>query len=265
MSQSGEASEQVVKMGLAGAEVALKITGSAAQEVALLLIAALKDDSTLKASGKARLNSMLKSEKPLDIFSIRNHELKKFVRGAKDYGILYCALHNKQNKDDGMCDVLVKEDDSPRINRLVERLNLSTVKKARIESDVAEPSELASEKPTPDVADTEKQADNLLGTTEGKVEASQGKEPPTNPGMATMEHPAPSAPTSENKNKSARGTTANDSVRKVLREIAAQKREDARLSKRNEPLMDKKPSDNSTTTHKQPQRKGKSKKTKERN
>ena len=43
MTTSGDAAEQVVRLSLEGMEVAAKITGSAAKEVAALLYAALKN------------------------------------------------------------------------------------------------------------------------------------------------------------------------------------------------------------------------------
>ena len=58
---SGEAAEQVVRMSLNGVEVAAKISGKAAERLAVLLYAVLKDQK--KTRGKTRLNSMLRSGK----------------------------------------------------------------------------------------------------------------------------------------------------------------------------------------------------------
>jgi hypothetical protein len=202
MNHSGDAAEQMVRMTLEGVEVAAKITGSAAKEIALLLIAALKrnDKGSLKLRGRARLNTMLKSGKPLEIYSVKESDLRKFVQGAKEYGIVYCVLRNAQSNPDGLCDILVKADDAPKISRLSERFKFATVDKARIESEiVAEMSarEAAQEKPVPggspfgaepdapDKDDTEKLLDDLLGSTEGKAE-------PDAPGKQEPEKPAPS-------------------------------------------------------------------------
>ena len=43
MSYSGDAAEQVVRMSLEGAEVAAKITGAGAKQVAVLLYAILRE------------------------------------------------------------------------------------------------------------------------------------------------------------------------------------------------------------------------------
>ena len=56
MSYSGEA-EQVVRISLNGAEVAAKLTGAAAKNIAVMLYAVLKDQHRTK--GKMRLSHML--------------------------------------------------------------------------------------------------------------------------------------------------------------------------------------------------------------
>lgn len=59
MSYSGDAAEQVVRMSLEGAEVAAKITGAGAKQVAVLLYAILREQK--KTKGKTRLTNMLRS------------------------------------------------------------------------------------------------------------------------------------------------------------------------------------------------------------
>ena len=67
------------------------------------------------------------------IFTISSDELKKFSQEAKKYGILYCALANKNNsKIDGMVDIMIKEEDAGKMNRIAERFNfkdVATIKK----------------------------------------------------------------------------------------------------------------------------------------
>ena len=94
---SGEAAEQVVRMTLNGVEVAAKISGKAAERLAVLLYAVLKDQK--KTRGKTRLNSMLRSGKELKVFAIGDRDLEKFCREAKKYGILYCVLKDKTAND----------------------------------------------------------------------------------------------------------------------------------------------------------------------
>ena len=83
MSYSGDAAEQVVRMSLEGAEVAARITGQGAKEIALLLYAVLKDQK--KTKGKTRLTNMLKSGKELKVFAVKDEDLVKFCKEAKRY------------------------------------------------------------------------------------------------------------------------------------------------------------------------------------
>jgi len=142
VNHSGDAAEQIVRMSLEGVEVAAKISGTAAKEIAVFLIAALKSKSKkLKLKGKARMTSMLKSGKALEIFSVKERDLQKFAQGAKQYGIVYCVLRNRKNTPDGLCDIMVKADDAPKISRVVERFKFAAVDKAKIESEIVKAKE----------------------------------------------------------------------------------------------------------------------------
>ena len=97
MNTGGEAAEQIVRMSLEGFEVAAKITGAGAKNIAILLYSILKEEK--KTKGKARLTSMLRSGKELKVFTVKSDDLKKFTQEAKKYGVLYCVLTDRKNKD----------------------------------------------------------------------------------------------------------------------------------------------------------------------
>ena len=133
MNYSGEAAEQVVRMSLNGVEVAAKISGKAAERLAVLLYAVLRDQK--KTRGKIRLTNMLKSGKELKVFAVKDGELQKFCEEAKKYGVLYCVL--KDNKaDDGLTDIMVRAEDASKINRIFERFNLATVDMASVKTEI---------------------------------------------------------------------------------------------------------------------------------
>ena len=73
MYNSGDAAEQVVRMSLEGAEVALKITGAAAKNLAAALYTVLKDQK--KTKGKARIETMLREKRPLKVYTIKKRGL----------------------------------------------------------------------------------------------------------------------------------------------------------------------------------------------
>ena len=133
MSVNGDVSEQVVRLSLEGFEMLARLTGSGAKNVAALIYTIMKDQKQTK--GKQKLGNMLKTGKPLKIFTIKKEDLKTFAKESKNYGITYCALMNKNVKDnDGMIDIMVKEEDASRINRVVERFKLTTIDTAKIET-----------------------------------------------------------------------------------------------------------------------------------
>ena len=299
MSHAGDAAEQMVRMSLQGVDYAVRITGTAAKEIFLLLMAALKEPEKgckTKLKGKERLSSMLKSGKPLEIFSVKEGDLKTFSQAAKQYGIVYCVLRNTTNCPDGLVDVMVKADDAPKISRIIERFNFATVDKARIESEIvadradrAAGTRAGDEPGVPDINDTDKLVDDLMGATvvpEGRAEPDSpepekaeqertepnkaepvkpGKEQPGSRPLADGDPPRshPSEPISENRKKPERATSSKPSVKEELREIKASKKaKEADAPKRNErPAPDKSKNAPTATTHKQPQR-GKSRKTK---
>lgn len=133
MSYSGDAAEQVVRMSLEGAEVAARITGQGARQVALLLYAVLKDQK--KTMGKTRLTSMLRSGKELKVFAVQDKDLVRFSKAAKEYGVLYCVLKDRDAKD-GITDVMVRAEDASKVNRIFERFQLSTVDMASVRSEI---------------------------------------------------------------------------------------------------------------------------------
>lgn len=128
---SSDSAEEIVRLSLEGMEVAFKIAGAGAKNIAVAIYTIMKDKQQTK--GKTRLTNMLKTGKPLKIFTIKAEDLKKFSQEAKRYGVLYCALANRKNsKIDGMVDIMVREEDASKINRIAERFNfkdVATIKK----------------------------------------------------------------------------------------------------------------------------------------
>ena len=122
MNTSGDAAEQVVRLSLEGMEVAAKITGSAAKEVAALLYAALKNRDKNKIKGRQRLTSMLRSGKELTIFTVKNKDMARFVADAKRYGVVYCVLREAKDNPHGVSEIMVRAEDAAKINRIVENI-----------------------------------------------------------------------------------------------------------------------------------------------
>lgn len=77
MTNSGDAAEQIVRMSLEGTEVALKLSGSAAKNIAAALYTIAKNADRNKTKGHQRLSAMLKSGKELKVFTISEEHLKR--------------------------------------------------------------------------------------------------------------------------------------------------------------------------------------------
>ena len=130
MNPGGDAAEQVVRLYLEGFEVAARLSGEAAKDVALLLASVLKEQT--KTKGKARLTSMLRSGKELKVFTLPQKDLQKFTKQAKRYGVLYCVLREKNQNGSAPVDIIARADDASKIQRIVERYQLGTIDKATV-------------------------------------------------------------------------------------------------------------------------------------
>ena len=269
MNTGGEAAEQIVRMSLEGFEVAAKITGAGAKNIAILLYSILKEEK--KTKGKARLTSMLRSGKELKVFTVKSGDLKKFTQEAKKYGVLYCVLTDRKNKDpNAEVDVIARAEDASKISRIVERFNLASVDTASIVTEAEKSKDAKDGQPEPDIGVQEKtEKDKLLDELMGKP--VQKEENALNPSVAKTEKSPQSEPISEQPKKSAEGATMTKdekpSVREELRKIKESRKEQeantlSSLDKSSASDRAKK-QPAGKTEHKQPQRKRKKSKSKE--
>lgn len=276
MNTGGEAAEQIVRMSLEGFEVAAKITGAGAKNIAILLYSILKEEK--KTKGKARLTSMLRSGKELKVFTVKNGDLKKFTQEAKRYGVLYCVLADRKNKDpNAEVDVIARAEDASKISRIVERFNLASVDTASIVTEVeksrdtkaADGKDAKDGQPEPDIGVQEKaEKDRLLDALMGKPVQKEENAP--NPSVAKTEKSPLSEPTSEQPKKSAEGATMTKtekpSVKEELRKIKESRKEqeaDVSPAQGREKSSDKaKKQPARKTEHKQPPKRKKPKKSK---
>ena len=268
MNTGGEAAEQIVRMSLEGFEVAAKITGAGAKNIAILLYSILKEEK--KTKGKARLTSMLRSGKELKVFTVKSDDLKKFTQEAKKYGVLYCVLTDRKNKDhNAEVDVIARAEDASKISRIVERFNLASVDTASIVTEAEKSKDAKDGQPEPEIGVQEKaEKDKLLDELMGKPVQKEENAP--NPSVAKTEKSPQSEPTSEQPKKSAEGATMTKdekpSVKEELRKIKeSRKEQEADAS----PALDKnaasdkaKKQPQAQTKHKQPPKRKKPKKSK---
>ena len=212
-------------MSLNGVEVAAKITGAGAKELAMMIYAIMKDQK--KTKGKTRLTNMLRSEKPLKVFAVKDSELQLFCKEAKKYGVLYCVLKDK-DANDGLTDIMVRAEDASKINRIFERFKLATVDVGEVRSEIErQRQEQAQQKkdgeiPTPERTQTEERTDAFLDQLMAKPPNApeQQNENPTDGRVAKSRQ---SEPTSATREGPTRGTLdPRPSVREELKQIRAE-------------------------------------------
>ena len=266
MSYSSDAAEQVVRLSLETGEVAVKLAGTGAKQLAILLYAILREQK--KTKGKTRLTNMLRSGKELKVFAVKDSDLQLFCREAKKYGVLYCVLKDR-DATDGITDIMVRAEDASKINRIFERFNLATVDMAEIRSEIErsrqEQQAEVPEAPAAVEPMTEQEVDELLDAMlspppEGELPASERTAPEPeqdmdeflasvlgaspareegqteNPTEGRIEKSRQSEPTSKPKEPAAPGTSdpqerSRPSVRKELDAIKAEQREKAAKGK----------------------------------
>ena len=125
MNTSGDAADRIVQLSLEGFEVMVRLSGAGAKEVIAMIYSVLKDNQK-NSIGKTNLLNMMKTCKEIKIFTMKKSDLERFSEEAKKYGILYCVLMDKDSKSkDGMVDLMVRGEDAPKVDRIVERYNLS--------------------------------------------------------------------------------------------------------------------------------------------
>lgn len=213
---SSDSAEEVVRISLEGMEVALKVAGTGAKNMAVMIYTIMKDKQQTK--GKTRLTNMLKTGKPLKIFTIRAEDLKKFSQEAKKYGVLYCALADKKNsKIDGMVDIMVREEDASKMNRIAERFNFRDV--ASIKRELEQEMNKTNSQEVVEIAKSEE--DQFIDDIMPKPKEELQQEIPSNNTKETEEKsPLGISSNIKSDDKMESSDEEKKSVKKELKEIA---------------------------------------------
>lgn len=231
MNNSGDAAEQIVRMTLEGTEVALRLSGSAAKNIAVALYTVAKDSGKNQTKGQQKLNAMLKSGKELKVFTVGENDLARFASESKRYGVVYCVLQPKGKSPDGNVDILVRAEDAAKINRIVERFKLSAVDTVSIKHDIEQH---RAER----AAETKDPVDLLV---DDMMRDPKQKDTHENPTMARTAKRPPSEPISKGReNADGRSDlSARPSVREELQRIKAEQAKRAKTQQRQAPAKEK--------------------------
>lgn len=125
----GDAADEMVRMVLNGTEVAIKLTGSAAKNLAALLVAWSKNEK--KVYGKTTMMKLLKSGEPLQVLSMTKEQYSKF-KGMAKKKVLYAPFLNKKRGDNKL-DVVISEKSLPMVNHILKKIGYGEVAKTQPE------------------------------------------------------------------------------------------------------------------------------------
>lgn len=234
MSYQGDAAEQVVRLSLETGEIAVRLAGSGAKQVAILLYAILKDQQRTK--GKIRLSNLLRSGKELKVFAVRDGDLKKFCQEAKKYGVLYCVLKDK-DATDGITDIMVRAEDASKINRIFERFQLATVDMAQLKQEIEKSMEKTPEEVPQEQAPQEQDMDAFLDDMLSPPSPEKEPEvsPERNPDKARSEKSPQSGPISTPKEIGEESSDTPERSRPSVRQELAEIREEQKKAAESRP------------------------------
>ena len=120
MNEAGVAAEQVIRIGLEGSEYVLKIAGKIGKNLGERIADAVKSGKPTK--GKLRLKEMMREGAELSVFSIFKKDVQAFAKYAKKYGLTYCLVKVRNEKDPlSSVDIICRKDDVVRVNRIIEK------------------------------------------------------------------------------------------------------------------------------------------------
>ena len=215
MSTAGDSADHLMQLYLDGVEVGFKIVGEGAKNIAMIITAKMAENKQTK--GKTRLATMLKTNKELKIYTFKAEDMKKFSQEAKKYGVLYCVLANKKNsKIDGLVDILVKDEDASKVNRIAERFEFAKIDKALIAKDINEQEK--AKQVTNEITDEEKLVNDILSNPEEEIQEVMQENSPSKENTEEKNQLESSLST-KHKNKSKTNEENKPSVKQELAEI----------------------------------------------
>ena len=115
----GEAADQLVRMMLAGGEVAVRLSGSALKNVLALTLALARDHK--KLYGKVNLGRMLRETRDLRQFPMTPEQYRQFHKLAKRQKLLYSSIRDRDGRG-RLIDVILPVTELDRAAQIFERI-----------------------------------------------------------------------------------------------------------------------------------------------
>ena len=125
---NAEAADLVVKESIQAAESAVKLAGTGLKNVAALLLALQRQDS--KVVGKTSAKRLARDPAPAVVVPLKQEDMKRFQKLAREYGILYFIAQKKGN-DTGYVNIVSNQNYAAQLNAVMEAMQYPIPQKAQ--------------------------------------------------------------------------------------------------------------------------------------
>ena len=130
MDVSAEAADVVVREGLQAADIAARLAADGMKNLAAFLLALEKQD--FKVVGETTAKRLARENAPAVVLEIKPDEIDRFKKLAKDYGVLYFMVREK-NSHSGMVNVVSNQNYAAQLNTIMEQMGYPIPRKAKEE------------------------------------------------------------------------------------------------------------------------------------
>ena len=285
MNPSADAADQIVRVSWNGTKYIVHVTSKKsaeeAKKLARAMIAAMKQKN--KKMGSMRKGNLIKSGIRLDIADISISDIRRFAAEARKYGVLYTVVKDKSSPD-GCAQLMYRANDKEKVNMIFQHIGRPT----EFYDDVRESiTKDLKDRPAGEkkVKDLDTFVDELMGKPEPeKKDEPKSEKEPAQASEQTNGDNAPEDPTRGNPSQGSRSRSRrtkrnpseNTSVRESRPESVGSRRENDQPERRSvreelaeikrdmERKAQKDMNRTRTVTHKDPGKKKRPKREKER-
>ncbi len=121
MENGAQEAGMIVRVTLDGASRLIRIATDMPR-AAMEMVRILQAVQNGPTEGQVNLRKMMETGSALKVLPIKGDEnFAKFEAGAKEYGIMYSVVQDTSN---GIYDIMIREEDAPRVNRIIERYEM---------------------------------------------------------------------------------------------------------------------------------------------
>ncbi len=128
MDVSAEAADLVVREGIQATESTVKLAGAGLKNVAALLLALQRQDN--KVVGKTNAQRLARDPAPAVVVPLKQEDMKRFQKLAREYGILYFIAQKKGN-DTGYVNIVSNQNYAAQLNAVMEAMQYPIPQKAQ--------------------------------------------------------------------------------------------------------------------------------------